>query len=64
MMTMSRSKSELEKLAADHWDYSHALIKEVMQITAFAYQQAFIHGYKHAVEDVRSVERGEREPAM
>ena len=60
-MTFCRSKSELEKLAADHWNYSQALINEVMQITAFAYQQAFIHGYKHAVEDVQAVERGERD---
>ena len=46
------------KLAEEHWEYIdkllelHAVEKELRDIIAYHYKTAFIHGYKHAKEDI------------
>ena len=47
------------KLAADHWGYvkstllAHGIPAEELVTAEHHYLSAFIHGYKHAVEDCR-----------
>lgn len=47
----------VKKLANDHWYYVGALIEQheanpdVIEMCEFHYKSAFIHGYKHGVED-------------
>ena len=46
------------KLAEEHWNYIdkllelHAVEKELRDIISYHYKTAFIHGYKHAMEDI------------
>lgn len=59
---MSKSQKSSEELAEDHWGY----IKELLlthneddisiERIGFHYKTAFIHGYKHAMEGVASVQ--------
>jgi len=59
-----------EKLAEAHWQYVKEALEtvmphdteedkkineEVLDIIGFHYKTAFIHGYKHGVEDVNSI---------
>lgn len=52
------STSALGKLVDDHWAYvenllfAHAISKNEMDIAEFHYKSAFVHGYKHALEDL------------
>ena len=50
-------ENRAEELAQAHWDYiesllkAHEVIAEEIQTAEFHYISAFIHGYKHGVED-------------
>jgi hypothetical protein len=50
-------KNPGEKLAWDHWKYIEGVLKahemnpKVLEQIKFHYTTAFIHGYKHGVED-------------
>jgi len=52
---MSEVYQEAKKLAEEHWDYVERLIELMieneMELLKFHYVEAFIHGYKHGVED-------------
>ena len=47
----------VEKLANDHWSYVAEVVEtheeglDVIEKCEFHYKSAFIHGYKHGVED-------------
>ena len=47
-------------LAAEHWAYicellhTHGEDPDVIQKCAFQYVEAFVHGYKHALEDIEA----------
>jgi hypothetical protein len=54
--------SDARQLANDHWDKyvgpmlaTHGTPSNVLILCEFHYKSAFIHGYKHAVEDGRAV---------
>lgn len=52
------TKSYVEKLAADHWGYvesvlrAHEVIDAEIHACGHHYRTAFMHGYKHALEDI------------
>ena len=49
-----------EKLVDDHWSYirdllkAHGINKELIKMSKFHYKTAFIHGYKHAKEELNT----------
>ncbi len=52
------NKEAVEKLAKEHWDYVKELInvhtlldEETLAMLRFHYITAFIHGYKHAIDE-------------
>ena len=53
-----RSTSDVEVLAANHWAYvagvlaNHGLTVDEIDVYGYHYQTAFVHGYKHAIQDV------------
>ena len=54
-----RSKIDIEELAANHWAYVAGVLANHTSLTAdeidmygYHYQTAFVHGYKHAIQDV------------
>ena len=53
-------KVDVEKLAYDHWSYISGLLhahgeeEYVIQKIGYHYVTAFIHGYKHAVEEIEN----------
>lgn len=58
---MNKSQQERAKsLAEDHWSYleelleTHRHLQEVIEACGFHYVTAFVHGYKHAMEDVEA----------
>ena len=50
-------ENKAEELAQAHWGYIESLLKihsvldEKIKMVEFHYKTAFIHGYKHGVED-------------
>jgi hypothetical protein len=58
--TKDVSTSSLDKLVDDHWKYiesvliAHGVTVSDRLIAKFHYKTAFVHGYKHALEDVAS----------
>ena len=54
----AKDSKELLKMADNHWLYSLGLLRaagvshETTALVGYAYRQAMIHGYKHAVEDM------------
>ena len=54
------------KLANDHWGYIAQLLEahdessDTIEICRFHYVEAFVHGYKHALEDLENEEPGGR----
>lgn len=56
MIKSNDNKKSSKQLADEHWGYIEALLKaheeeyNIKQIE-FHYKSAFIHGYKHAMED-------------
>jgi len=54
---MERAK----RLAEEHWSYveelltTHGVDRDGVEITKFHYISAFIHGYKHAMEDKNEI---------
>lgn len=54
---MSTIKKKEEELADAHWEYikdllfTHKITLDVITLCGFHYKSAFIHGYKHALED-------------
>lgn len=50
--------NKAEDLALAHWNYvrdvltTHGLDERLIDAVGFHYQTAFIHGYKHAKEDM------------
>ena len=52
------TKSDVTKLAEDHWKYIEALLKAHqlnptdISVVGFHYRSAFIHGYKHGQESL------------
>jgi len=65
---------KVRKLAEEHWKYTSELIsfilriynitmkEELLEALHFLYVKAMIHGYKHAVKDLKNleVERNEK----
>jgi len=55
-----------EKLAWDHWNYIEGVLRtqgiEVKQLETikYHYTTAFIHGYKHGVEDSTNINRSKK----
>ncbi len=54
------NKETVEKLAKEHWDYIKELInvhilldEETLAMLRFHYITAFIHGYKHAINEIK-----------
>jgi len=49
---------DIEELAANHWAWvadmlaSHNVPVKDIDICGYHYQTAFVHGYKHAIQDV------------
>jgi len=54
---MPASMINAKKLADEHWSYIESLLQthcedsDVIKKIKFHYKSAFIHGYKHAMED-------------
>jgi len=52
-----------EELAEPHWGYIRGLMEstgvdqKIIDACAYVYITAFIHGYKHALEDIRDEQR-------
>jgi len=52
-----------EELAEPHWGYIRGLMEstgvdqKIIDACAYVYITAFIHGYKHALEDIRDEHR-------
>ena len=55
---------QLAKLAKDHWEYVEELLiahgekNEDIELIGFHYRTAFIHGFKHGVEETKGAEHG------
>lgn len=51
-----------QKLSNEHWLYvksvlkTHKIKSDIMNIIEFHYKTAFIHGYKHGVENEKNTE--------
>lgn len=61
VLTSTKSKtSRSETLAKDHWGYikslmeTHRVDENTINTMGFHYVTAFVHGYKHAQEDMQS----------
>ena len=52
-----KTKEEIENLAKAHWEYvksvlvRHGVENPELNLIGFHYMTAFIHGYKHGIED-------------
>ncbi len=54
------NKEAVKKLAKEHWDYVKELInvhtlldEKTLAMLRFHYITAFIHGYKHAIDEIK-----------
>lgn len=51
--------NKVEDLAQEHWDYIRDTLKvhgesdDVIEKIGWHYTTAFVHGYKHAIEDMK-----------
>lgn len=61
-MTMDNELPEVKKLAEEHWNYIEELLKthnqydsEESEVYKFHYISAFVHGYRHAMQDFNCV---------
>jgi len=56
-----KNHEEVIKLAEAHWDFIKGLLvsanvrKEMIDFAAYTYITSFIHGYKHAIQDVENI---------
>ena len=54
---MEQHMKRANELASDHWGYIYSLLaahqinQGTIDIVRFHYLSAFVHGYKHAIED-------------
>ena len=54
---MIKSNEELNKLVNDHWNYilgllvAHNVTDDIIKACEYHYKTAFIHGWKHAMEN-------------
>ena len=54
-----QEEARAAELASKHWSYigallfAHGAAENIIDMCGFHYQQAFRHGYKHAIEDER-----------
>lgn len=59
--------STAKKLAEDHWSYIEGILiahdqdMPILKICHYHYVTAFVHGYKHAIEDMIDAGRPEKE---
>lgn len=55
---MTDTQSHPETLARQHWAYVESVLKAhqvhntVVEVCGHHYRTAFVHGYKHAIEDL------------
>ena len=55
-------KNDMEKLVEAHWKYIEGMLKvhgemeDMIKVIGYHYKTAFIHGYKHGVEEALSEE--------
>ena len=61
------NKDRAKQLSREHWAYIRRLLKAhklsafIIKLIGFHYRTAFIHGYKHAIEDyLEDVKKEER----
>ena len=62
---MEKVRQEAQKLAEEHWSYIGKLMELMLgrelELLKFHYTEAFIHGYKHGLEDSVWIEQETRE---
>lgn len=57
----TQTQDRAQALAESHWEYINELLRihdgiddETIRMCQFHYKSAFVHGYKHGVEDMES----------
>jgi len=54
-MVMVSEMDRVKKLAEEHWKYTKGVIDRIddrcVDLAEYLYIQAFLHGYKHAIDD-------------
>lgn len=48
---LTQTEEELRVVAEGHWVYTESIIERVLDLARTCYIKAFIHGYKHGLED-------------
>lgn len=45
------SPEDVRQVATEHWEYTEKVLSKMAQLGKTLYIEAFIHGYKHGLED-------------
>ncbi|RLJ01318.1 MAG: hypothetical protein DRP11_04585 [Candidatus Aenigmatarchaeota archaeon] len=50
--TETKKREYKYKLAQSHWDFLENWLSIIFELLEYIYIEAFVHGYKHAEEDI------------